>query len=75
MVQRAQPLTERGDRLLVGEVDELGGDARFVGVGGGESVGVAPGGDDPGAGVARGKHHRLGDTVAPSDHDNGPIAQ
>jgi len=64
VVQRAEPLAERGDGRLVGQVDGLGADARLAGVGGGQGSGVSPGRDDMRARVLGGQGDRAGEPAA-----------
>lgn len=64
MVDGPEPITEPDDRGVVGDVDGLGADPRFAGVGIAQCRGVAPGDDDPCARVPGGKCHGHGDAAA-----------
>lgn len=63
-----ETLAQRGDGALVGEVDPLGADARFVGVGGLQGLLIPARGDHSRARVPRCQADSAGDPAAPPDH-------
>ena len=75
MVQRAEPLAERGDGRLIGEVDGLGADAGLRGIGGGQCFLVTACRHDLGARVLRGEGDRAGEPAAPPDDEHGLVLQ
>ena len=75
LVDRAEPLAEGGDGLLVGQVDGLGADPGFPGVRARELLLVTARGDDVSAGVTGGEGNRAGDPAPPSDDEHFLIMQ
>ncbi len=75
MVNRAEPLAESGDGLLVGQVDGLAADIRLPRVGVGQLLLVAARGDDVSAGVTGGDGDCASDPAPPSNDEHGLIMQ
>jgi hypothetical protein len=73
VVDRAQPFAKRSDGALVGEVDELGADARLVGVGRGQGFLVAASGDNSRSGVQSGQRNSASEPTAAPDNQHGLV--
>ena len=74
MVDGAHTFGEGGDRRVVGDVDDLGGDARIV-VGVGELAPVTAGDDDSRALRSCQQRDGAGDPAAAPDHHNRLVLQ
>ena len=74
VIDGAHPVGEGGDRLVVGEVDDLSGDIAAA-VGAGELGLIASGRDDPRAFRLRQQSDRARDPAAAPDHHDGLVPQ
>jgi len=75
VVQPPEPLPERDDRGVVGDVNGLSRDAGLAGVGDGEGLGVPAGGDDLGTRVPGRQCHGARDPTASTDDEHGAVLQ
>jgi hypothetical protein len=75
VVNDAEPLAERGDGRLVGEVDRLGADARLGGVGVVKCLLAAAGHDELGSLVPGGEHDGAREPASPADDEHGLVFQ